>query len=257
MGKDHADSNRIGAVETAVDIVDSVQELGPIGVSELAAELDIPKSTVHAHLKTLEHTGCVLNEDGKYRLGLRFLEVGGHVRKQRDLFEVARPEVDALSQETGEVVNLGYEERGKRVLLYSAEPEEGIFDNAPVGQFTHMHWTALGKSLLAQLSDERIHEIVDRHGLPSATDGTITDRDALFEELETVRDRGYSVENEERREGIKAIGVPIGDRDDDLAAGAIAISGPRRRIGGDGIDESLVDALRDAANVIQLRYKHY
>lgn len=247
----------IGAVETAFEIVDGIQEMGKVGVSELATELDIPKSTVHAHLKTLEHTGHVLNDDGEYRLGLRFLERGAIVRQKLDLFEIAQPEVDELSRATGEVANLGYEERGQRVLLYTVEPERGIFDNAPVGQFTRMHWTALGKSLLAQQSDDRIDEIIDQYGLQRATPNTITDRDALFEEINAVRDRGYSIENEERREGIKSVAVPVGESGDDLDAGAISISGPKRRIGDTEIKPSLIDALRNAANVIELKYKHY
>ncbi|WP_197431324.1 IclR family transcriptional regulator [Halorubrum sp. CBA1125] len=200
-------NNRIKAVSTMFKIVESLRDRERTGVSELADRLDMPKSTVHVYLQTLADEGYVINEDGKYSLSHGFLEIGGAVRKQMSIYQAARPEIDALSADTGEVANLGIEEGGKRVLLYSAEPSEGVFDNSPVGQYTHMHWTALGKALLAQLPDERVDDVVDRHGLPEATENTITEREALFEALDRIRDRGYAVEDEERREGIKAIAV--------------------------------------------------
>jgi len=249
--------DRINAVGTAFTIVDTIRELERAGVSRLAERLDMPKSTVHVHLKTLESEGFVVNEDGSYRLSFRFLEIGGEIRQQQTIYQPARTEVDALSAEVGEVANLGIEDRGWRVLLYTSEPAEGMFDNSPTGQYTHMHWTALGKTLLSQLSDERVHAIVDEHGLPEATENTITDREALLDELEAIRERGYAVEAEERREGIKAIAVPVRHDRDGVPPAAVSISGPRRRIGGDEVREDLLAALRDAVNVIELEYKHY
>jgi DNA-binding IclR family transcriptional regulator len=119
-----------------------------------------------------------------------------------------------------------------------------------------MHWTALGKALLAQFPDERVHGIVDRHGLPRATENTITDRDELFAELERIRERGFSIEDEERREGIKALAVKIQYDEDPSPVAAVSISGPKRRIGEEEYDE-LLDAIRNAVNVTELRFKHY
>ncbi|MFA1610832.1 IclR family transcriptional regulator [Halobellus rubicundus] len=248
--------NRIKAISTMFTIVDGLRELETAGVSELADHLDMPSSTVHIYLKTLEEEGFVLNDDGQYRSSLRFLELGGDIRQRMSIFRTVRPQVDELSAQTNEVANLGIEEDGKRVLLYTSEPSEGVFDNSPVGQYTHMHWTALGKALLAQLPDQRIHDIVDRHGLPEATDRTITDRETLFERIETIRDRGFSIEDEERRRGIKALAVPIQYDSNPSPPAAVSISGPKRRIGEESYD-GLLDAIKNAVNVSELRYKHY
>lgn len=247
----------IGAVVRAFTIVESLQELDGCGVSELAEHLDIPKSTAHVYLKTLHEIGYVEKGGDRYQLGLRFLERGGHIRKNIDIYQVARSHLDDLSRETGEVANLAIEENGWRVLLYTSEPPEGVFDNSPVGQFTHMHWTALGKALLAYLPENRVEEIVAQHGLPKATDQTITDRDALFDALARIRDRGYSIEDEDRREGIKSIGVPVRDTDDNSVVAAISISGPKRRIGEESIDDALLETVQSTVNVIELKYQHY
>ena len=256
QGSDGA-GDGIGAVERAFTIVGSIQELDGCGVSELANHLDIPKSTAHIYLKTLRDVGYVRKKGDDYRLGLRFLEHGGYIRQNIGIYQAARREVDGLSRETGEVANLGIEEDGWRVLLYTSEPPEGVFDNSPIGQFTHMHWTALGKALLAHLPEERIDAIVDRHGLPRATEYTVTDRDELVAELETIREQGYSIENEDRREGIKSIAVPVRDTDDHSVVGAISLSGPKRRIGEGSIDEALLETIQSTVNVIELKYQHY
>lgn len=250
------DSNRIKAVSKSFEIVDGLRELNRAGVSHLADHLSMPKSTVHVYLQTLEEEGYVIGQDGTYRLGHRFLAVGGDLRQRLSVYQAARQEVDTLSRDTGEVANLGIEEDGKRVLLYTSEPSEGMFDNAPIGEYTHMHWTALGKALLVQLSDEQVEEIIDQHGLPRATENTITDREELFEELDRTRSRGFSVEDEERRAGIKAIAVPVRHDETDPVA-AISISGPKRRIDGSDVDTELLDALRDIVNIVELKYKYY
>lgn len=249
--------NRINALGTTFNIVDALRDLGRVGVSELAAHLDMPKSTVHVYLQTLEEEGYAVNEDGTYRLSFRFLEIGGEHRKRLDVFQVARTAIDQLSAETGEVANLGIEDRGQRVLLYTSEPSEGMFDNSPTGQYTRMHWTALGKALLSRFPDDRVRDIADEHGLPRATESTITELDPLLEELERVRERGFSIEDEERREGIRAVAVPLRLDDESGPPAAVSISGPKRRIGDDGVDEELLEALRDAVNVVELEYKHY
>ncbi|MFC6723540.1 IclR family transcriptional regulator [Halobium palmae] len=256
QGERGGSRNRIKAVRTMFRVVDGLREHGQMGVSQLAERLEMPKSTVHVYLKTLEDEGYVVNEDGSYRASLRFLELGGDIRQQLSIFQAVRPQVDDLSAETGEVANLGIEEGGQRVLLYSSEPSEGVFDNSPVGQYTHMHRTALGKALLAQLPDARVREILDEHGLPRATENTITDRDELFAEIDEIRERGYSIEDEERRKGIKALAAPIRYDDDPSPVAAVSVSGPKPRIG-DVANDELIDAIKNAVNVTELRYKHY
>lgn len=255
-GEQGGSRNRIKSVRTMFQVIDGLRELEQTGVSDLATYLEMPKSTTHVYLKTLEDEGYVINQDGRYRASLRFLELGGDIRQQLSIFQAVRPQVDNLSAKTGEVANLGVEEGGQRVLLYSSEPSEGVFDNSPVGQYTYMHRTALGKALLAQLSDARVDEIIDTHGLPDATENTITERDELFTEIDQIRERGFSIEDEERRRGIKALAAPIQYDENPSPVIALSISGPKPRIK-EVEDDELLDAIKNAVNVTELRYKHY
>mgnify|MGYP006280760085 FL=1 len=250
------DPNRIKAVENAFDIVENVATLDGCGVRELADYMDLPKSTAHVYLKTLEDIGYLIRRDGKYHLGLRFLNIGGQVRHNSNLYQVGRNEVDELARETNDVATIGCEESGYRVMLYRTEPTSAVFNNAPTGEYTRMHYTALGKEILSQKSDEEIVSIAERHGLPQPTEHTIGNIDALLDEIETIRSRGYSVEDEERVNGVKSVAVPL-ETDETMPHAAISVAGPRHEFDAHRIDEELVPALQNTANVIELKMKHY
>ncbi|RKD89175.1 IclR family transcriptional regulator [Halopiger aswanensis] len=257
MGKNGSTgSNRVQAVTNVFEIIEEVGELGSCGVRELATHMDLPKSTVHVYLKTLEEIGYVVKRNGEYRLSFRFLNTGGQVRHNNRHYQAGRNEVDELARTTGEVATMGCEERGYRVMLYRTEPTGAIFNNAPTGEYTRMHWTALGKALLSRKSADEIEDIVDRRGLPQATEHTIVDRDALREEIESIRSRGYAVENEERVAGVKSVAVPI-ETDDETPDVAISVAGPKHDFDENRIQEELLPALRNTANVIELKTKHY
>lgn len=243
------------SVELACEIVGHLSGTGGTSVTDLARELDLPKSTAHVYLKTLCEAGYLHREAGSYRVSLRMLEDGAAVRRQFDVYDVAQPMVKRVSKETGEVASLGVEEGGERVLLYKSESEDAVYDDAPTGEFTNMHWTSLGKAILAHLPPADVDRVVDRHGLPAATGQTITERAELSNELERVRDRGYAVEDEEHRKNIRAVAVPIhrGER----VVGALSVSGPKTRFGDERIEGELLDALRDAVSVVELKLEHY
>ncbi|MFC4987791.1 IclR family transcriptional regulator [Saliphagus infecundisoli] len=243
------------SVETAFTIVGRLAEVGWTTPTELADALEMPTSTAHVYLKTMAEAGYLARADGRYRLSLRFLCHGAHLRREFEIYEVAGPELASLAEATGEVASLGIEEGGERVLLDKVEGENAVYDKAPTGEFTRMHWTSLGKTILAHLPEERVHAIVDDHGLPEATERTITDRDELFAELESIRESGYAIEDEERRENIRAVAVPIFT--DGAVAGSISVSGPVSRFSDARIGTELVAALEDRANVIELRLRHY
>lgn len=257
MSDKTASNNGLSSIERTFEIVEQIRQKESVGVTELAEDLNLAKSTIHSYLASLNNAGYVVNEGGSYRLSLRFLEQGGAVRHRSKLYQVAKHEVDQLAHETGEVANLGIEENGLRVLLYKSAERDAIHDNAPIGEFTEMHWTALGKAILAHLPKERVNNIIDMHALTRANEHTITSRDQLFEELENVREQGYSVEDQERRHGVLTVGAPIFDRTSDTVIASISVSGPKARLQGNTSIEELADQVKSAANVVELGYSHY
>ncbi|WP_170972425.1 IclR family transcriptional regulator [Natronorubrum halophilum] len=245
---------RINALIKCFNIIEELKERGSVGVSDLAAALDMPTSTVYVYLQTLEELEYVIADEGEYRLSLRFLDIGCRVRNRLDVFSAARHEMIDLSQETGETVGIGVVENGKRVELWQIEGEDAINDKIHVGEHTYLHWTSLGKTLLASLSDEEIDRIVDRQGLPKATENTITDRAELLEEVEQIRRQGFTIEDEERKVGIRSVSVPLTDVDGNTVA-ALGINAPKNKMVPQRCDE-YVSRLKRKANVISIRYNY-
>lgn len=245
------ETKTIGAVERSFEIIEKLEEFGSMGVSELAGELSTSKSTVYTHLNTLLQNGYVVKEsDGLYRLSCQFLRIGGMVRNRIPLFHQAKDEVDRLAGETGERTNLVIEEQGWTTCIYSVNPENSTDLSMSLGERRYLHATASGKAILAHFPSDRVAEIVERHGLPAFTDQTITSREQLERELETIRETGIAIDDEENIEGLCCIGAPIVV--EDTVLGSISISGPARRFNDQTRSEALREAVRDAANVVQI-----
>ena len=243
----------VGALDTTFTIVQALQGRGSVGVSELAAEVDIPPSTVFNHLKTLEEKGYLVNENGRYRLGCRFLKLGAMARSYHDIYAVAREEVDELARKTGEMSATLVEEHGLGVFLHRAEGERAVHIDSYTGQRINLHGAALGKAILAELPRESVEAIVDRRGLPALTESTITDRATLFDELERIRETGVAFDDQERLAGLRSVAVPLTD-DDGTVLGSVSVAGPTNRVQGDRFRETLPERLRDVAKVIELEF---
>ncbi len=102
----------VRTVDRAMEIVEIIQKLDGAGVSEIAEQVDIGKSAVHNHLNTLVNREYLVKEGDKYQIGLSFLGLGAYARNRTEIYETARPEVDKLADETGELANLLVEKTG-------------------------------------------------------------------------------------------------------------------------------------------------
>lgn len=250
------DTDSLVVLQRAFRILEHLANVEETGVTELADELDVPKSTAHSYLKSLESTGYAINDNGTYHLSLRIILHAGRLRHSSALYQVSRSQVDRLARETGEAVNLGVAESGERVIIYGSEGENAIWDDVPLGSRTPLNLTAIGKAILSYWSEERLRAFLDKRTLGKTTEHSVSDENQLIRELEATRDRGYSVENEEHIVGVRAFGMPI-KRSDGTVIGALSIAGPSSRLGQTDTRDELVNELREAVNIIQLRHEQY
>ncbi|SFC29197.1 transcriptional regulator, IclR family [Halobiforma haloterrestris] len=248
-------SDGIQAVDRAFDIVESLNDLDGAGVSELADHVDLPKSTVHNHLKTLERAEYVVRDGDEYRTSLKFLQLSETARTQQELYRVARSEVDQLAEKTGEISALMTEEHGRGVFLYRSRGSEAARIDTCVGDRVPIHCTALGKAILAFLPEGRRTEIIDRHGLSAVSPNTITDREVLAEELESVREERIAYDDEERLNGLRSVAAPILDGSGSVI-GSISVAGPTHRMRGDRFETAVPETVLGIANVIELNLEH-
>lgn len=246
------ETERIEAVERSLEIVDAVQELDGARVTELADHLDWAPSTVHSHLKTLEHHRYLIKEGDTYNIGLEFLNRGGFARERKQAYRMAENIVEELAEETEERAQFIVEEHGRGIYLHTATGSHAVQVNSRLGRVKCLHNSASGKAILSQLPDDRVAEIVDRWGLEAMTENTITDYDELLEELERVRKRGVSYNREESTKGLHTIAAPVVGSYDQVL-GSFGISGPSNRFKGELYEEELPDLLLGAANELELK----
>ena len=124
-----------------------------------------------------------------------------------------------------------------------------------VGKRQHLHQLAAGKAMLAEMSEGRVDDIIDRHGLPAKTEQTITDRDGIFEELETIRAKRYALNLGEAIPGLNAIGAAVHDDTDEPVA-ALTISGPASRLSREYLVDELSELLLSAIDEIEINMKY-
>lgn len=236
-------------------IVSALRELDGARISEVAEHTGLANSSIYRHLNTLKEMGYVVKEGDVYAVGLGFLDIGEYARNRKEVYELAKPKVQELAEETDERCQLVVEENGWAVYLYFATGSNAVETDARIGKRLHLHSTAVGKSLLAHLPERRAENIIDRWGLPAQTENTITDRDELDEELEDVRENGVAYNRGGNTEGLCSVGCPVFAPNGQVV-GAISISGPARRMKGEKYHERLPDLLMGAANEIELNLQY-
>lgn len=246
--------NRVGAVQTTIEVIRALLDLEEATIASVAEEVGLSTSAVHNHLATLEEVGFVTREDGSFLPGYAFLEIGGRLRSDLDLYKYGRPEIDRLAKETGESSNLMAIENGQGVVLYLAKGDDAIQFDAYTGRRFNLHTNALGKAILSELPRERVETIVERYGLAAETENTITDEATLFEELEQVRERGIAFDDEERLEGLRCVASPV--TVDGEVLGSISVSGPASRLKRDRFREELPEQVSRAAELVSINIQY-
>lgn len=248
-------SRPVTTVETAIEVLDKIKNCEEATLDEVSESLGIAKSTAHRHLQTLEQQDFVTRVEDRYRVGLRLLDFGIQARSQRDLFQVASPKVEELAEETSEKVWCFAHEHGRSIHLYGASGSRSVKTRSNEGDRGYLHQTAAGKAILSTFDHDQIETIIDRYGLPSRTEHTITSRAELFDELEGVSDRGYAFNRGESVPRLHAVGAPITDSDG-MAIGAISISGPSNRLQGEVLVEELPTLLLGSTNEVEINMNY-
>jgi DNA-binding IclR family transcriptional regulator len=221
-----------------------------LGVAELAGELGLPKGTVHGILRTLLHVGFVEQdaESGKYQLGAALLHMGSSYLDGNELRTRALNWADGLAARANESVRIGTLHEGRALVVHHVFRPDNSRQALEVGALLPGHATAIGKVLLAH--NPYATEAVIDAGLDSITAATVTDAEALREELEAVRQRGWATDVEELVEGEVSVAAPIQDRRG-VTVGAIGISGPIERLcDGSGPRSELISYVREAARAV-------
>lgn len=220
-----------------------------LGITELSEKLGIYKSSVHNIVSTYEQCGMLTKnqKSGKYRLGLRILELSHVLLHNHDLRQVANPYMKELAAHTGETCHLACCLDKQVLYVDTVLPDESMLVRSITGLKAPMYCTGIGKALLAYMPDDFIGEVMAM-GYEQFTPNTITDDTRLLEELSHIRRRGYSIDQMEHEYGVKCIGAPVFNRSGAPVA-AISITGPSLRFAEEAIPALGAEVLATARKI--------
>ena len=220
----------VNTVAKSIRILELLSQGNNLGVTEISRELDIPKSSAHSILETLQHFSIVEKspESGKFHLGIKLIELGNLAQLELDICRIARPYMNGINMKTDETVYLTVLQHDEVLYVDCVESTKRLRSYSGIGITAPLYCTGVGKAILAYQDKDYISKIIEENDLPRFTEYTITEKDKLLEEFEKIREQGYAVDNMEHEDDLRCIGAPIYNSRGEVFA-AISIAGPVRR----------------------------
>lgn len=209
----------------ALQILASLGE-GERSLDQLATELGVHKTTVLRLLRTMEADRFVRRDDAhRYRLGSRLFALADTAREQHVVREVAAPHLRQLNQKTGQTVHLAAWENGEVIYIDKLDSVRTFRMYSQIGVPAALHCTAVGKVLLAAQTKRQREAVLATLDYHAFTRQTLTDAEALRDELDTVRTRGWAQDKAEHESFMNCIGAPVMDQAGRVV-GAVSVSVP-------------------------------
>jgi IclR family transcriptional regulator, pca regulon regulatory protein len=253
MGTDDRTGTYSQSLERGLAILSSFRSGSPLlGVSDLAREVGLSRSTTHRYIATLAALGYLQQDPStrKYRLGPRVLDLGFSAINSMDLRELAAPHLQTLSDETGRTVNMAVLDGADIVYIErcrtSHRGQRDIDLNLHIGSRLPAYCTSMGKVLLAGLEPERQREVLEDVQFTQRGPNTLTELEDLLAELERVASAGLAVNNEELAYGLRSIAAPIHSQTGEVVA-AINLAVHRTMVSLDSLVADLGPRLRKTA----------
>jgi IclR family transcriptional regulator, KDG regulon repressor len=245
----------IQTVEKALEVFDLLSEdryREGISISDLSKELALGKSTVHRILETMVEKNYIDQnlETKKYQLGWKLFEVGNVIPRQRNLYNVDNRILQVLCDASEETVNLGVRVKDSVVTIFKTSPKTSLIANLQIGAREPLHATAMGKTLISEMTREEVMNILGDQPLGKYTSNTITAIDDLMKELEKIRRLGYGIDDEEVCAGLTCVAMPVRDYKNEIVA-AVSVSGASIRMTFNKIQE-IQHHLREATDKLSV-----
>lgn len=229
---DDVPSGTMQSVLRSLKALESIADLQPAGLTQLARSLSLPKPTVSRILKTLEHAGWVAPQGNpgevRWIITPRALAVGSNTGERIDLRTVARPVLSELGMETDENIHLSVPDGNMLVLIDKVHSSRSVQTVSQIGERAPMYMTASGWAFLSTLEREEIGLYLPKQ-LVAATSLTITDRGELLDAVDDVRATGYAINPGRWRADVAAVAAAVVDRSG-RSLGALSISMPSYRL---------------------------
>ncbi len=234
-----SEGRTIQSVARALRILEAFSgQTKELSVTEISKQQGLSKSTAFGLINTLAENGYLEQnaENSRYRLGLKLLQLGSLVQMHNIICQKARPHLEFLVGEFDETVHLAIQRFSNVVYIDKIEGNRTIYIHSHIGAENPMYCTGVGKCLLAYMPAEARKRIFKGYqALEARTPKTIVSLDLLERDLALVRERGYSLDDEEFGLGLFCVAVPVFNKGGHVVA-AISLSGPKAHFDEEKID---------------------
>ena len=232
-------ADKVSSVEKALAILDCFDlERSELGLAQICRMLATPKSTTLNQLRTLENLGYLFRSgpSGNYRLGYKIMELNYYVHSSQPVVHYAAPILEELKERCGVNVYLTSHVDGRVFYVDCVYQTRRSLAWSDAGKTLPMHCTGCGKAMLSYMPEDEVQAVLDRWGMPSSTEHTITDRALLLDELRLSRERGYAVDNEEESVGVRCVAAAV-RTSSGTVAGAVSVSGAAVHMSDETVEE--------------------
>ena len=228
----------IQSLDRGIKILLILSERNRVGVTEVAKELQVNKSTAFRLLETLLMNHLVEQDEGsgKYRLGIGVLRISEKLLGSFDIITTAKPFLTKLAETTHESAHLCVFSSGKVFVVDQVVSSEAMKVTVKIGKVEPLHCSAVGKCLMAFRLEREWPKLLDNMDWTAYTPATITSREQLVEELRQIKTVGYAVDREERTAGVRCMAAPIYNHRGEVVY-CLGISGPSTRIRANKVED--------------------
>lgn len=221
---------QIASLEKGMRVLELLSAQNELSVSAVAAQLGFNRAASHRFLATLRDLGYVeKNENHRYHLTFKILELGMKVANRFEIRTVARGYMQELSRAFNETVNLGIWKEQRVFHLDKIDSPEILRIDTPLGSWAPAYCTALGKAVLAYLPQDELETYLKTVRLVPHSSGTITSKKKLRQELIKVLQQGYAVDDEELSSGLRCVAAPVFDHTGHVRY-SLSVSAPSSRM---------------------------
>lgn len=213
----------------AADILDALSKQGGQSLQQLSSETGISSSNLSKILETLMYIGYIIRDKNRlYYLGSKLMEYQTQNIEAQRLLAISKPYLEQLQNLVDETVHLSVLENNKVVYIDKLEPKnKALYMTSRVGLSRSLYSTGMGKAVLSSFSNEELEKYLSETQLVPKARNTITDPDILKQNLELIRQRGYSIDDEEQENDGYCIAVGI--ENNSRVIGALSVSFPKFR----------------------------
>jgi len=225
-----------------------------LAVKEISELSDLTMPTTSKILNTLEHIGYVKrDEERKYSLGGKLIHLAAASFMQFDIVREAHPALKHLYSQFNETVHLGMLQGDQVLYINKMSPKEenkGMLSR--IGHTQELYSSAMGKAILANLGPVKQNDYFESKEFKPNTPHTITEKDALYEQLMEIRDRGYAIDDREAEDNVYCVGSAIELSDESRDCYAFSVSIPYEKIT-ETMKEEVIAEVKKAKNIIEFQ----